>query len=136
MKQERFFILAFYRHFVMTCGARQMAANLGHGCHPREAQAEATRSGSRSIRPTARDMAFNTSQTTALTVAAAACNSNGPPTAGSPGRRRSIFLTGLYMERSTWPPTATFLSVEKAAPFTAFAPAMRKSGTRRQLLTR
>ncbi|PYJ30726.1 MAG: hypothetical protein DME90_02200 [Verrucomicrobia bacterium] len=35
-----------------------------------------------------RDMAFNTSQTTALTVAAAAWNSNALPMAGSPGRLR------------------------------------------------
>ena len=32
-------------------------------------------------------------ETTALTAAAAACNSNAPPTAGSPGRLRSLFLT-------------------------------------------
>ena len=58
-----------------------------------EAPAAATSNGSRSIRPTARGMDSNTRQTTALTAAAAACNSNVPPTAGSPGRRRSLFLT-------------------------------------------
>ena len=55
----------------------------------KEAPAEATSSGLPSIRQTARDMDFNTSQTTALTAAAAAWNSNVPPTVGSPGRLQS-----------------------------------------------
>src|SRR5437773_7041117 len=81
-------------------------------------------------------MASNTSQTTALTVVAAAWNSNAPPTAGSPGRLRSLFLTGLTWERSTWTPMATSLSVAKdSATFLVCARAMRRSGARRQLLT-
>ena len=84
MKQEHFFILAFYRHFVMTCGARQMVVNPGHGCRPREARVEAIRSGLPSIRPTARVTAFNTNRLTRL-PAAAAGYFNGPPMAGSRG---------------------------------------------------
>src|SRR6266404_5081687 len=57
-------------------------------------------------------------------------------TAASHGRRRLVFLTRLYTERSTWTPTAIFLSAAKGIPFTAFARAMRSSGARRQLLTK
>ena len=64
----------------------------------KEAGAAATSSGSPSIRPTARDMDSNTSQTTALTAAAAAWNSSVPPMVGSPGRLRSLFLTRLWHE--------------------------------------
>ena len=42
-----------------------------------------------------------------------AWNSNAPPTAGSPGRRRSIFLTILQLERSMWTPMAICLSAAK-----------------------
>ena len=80
--------------FATTCGARQTAANPGRCCLAREARAAATSNGSPSIRPLARGMASNTSQTTALTVAAAACNFNVLPTAGSPGRRQSLFPMG------------------------------------------
>ena len=70
-------------------------------------------------------------------IAAAACNSNVPPTAGSPGRRRLLFLKGLYLGRSTWTPTAIFLSAAKdSIPFTAFARAMHRSGDRHQPSTR
>ena len=95
----------------------------------KEAPAEATSSGSPSIRPTARDMDSNTSRTTALTAAAAACNSNVPPTAGSHGRRPSLFPTRLYTERSMWTRTAISLSAEKGAPFSAFARAMPRSAS-------
>ena len=101
----------------------------------KEAAAEATSSGLRSIRPTARDMDSNTSQTTALTAAAAAWNSNVPLTVGSHGRHRSLFLTRPCTERSTWTRTAISLSAEKGAPFTAFARAMPRSAARHQLLT-
>ena len=136
MKQGPFSILAFYRHFVMTCGARQMVVNPGHGCRPREARVEATRSGLPSIRPTARDTASNTSLGT-LRPAAAAVSSAVPRTAGSLGRLRSLFLTGLTSERSTWTPTATCMSAAKdsAGSFVS-ARAMHSSEARRQLLTK
>src|SRR5204862_8306211 len=91
--------------------------------------------GSPSIRQAAPDTAFNISQTTVLTAAAAAWNSNGPPMAELPGRIRSLFLTGLCTEPSMWTRTAIFLSVEKGAAFTAFALAMPRSGPRHQPLT-
>src|SRR6266545_4596538 len=124
------------RFFVTICGARPTAAKLGWSAHLTEAQAAATRSGSPSIRPPAQDTASNTRQTTALTVAAAACNFNVPPTAGSPGRRRLVFLTRLYTERSTWTLMVTFLSAAKET-WGSFASvrAMRRSGARHRLLT-
>ena len=78
----------------MTCGARQTAASPGWSGHRTKEQEEATSNGSLSIRPAARDTAFNIRQTMALTVAASAWNSNVPPTAGSPGRRRSSIPNG------------------------------------------
>ena len=77
--------------FAMTCGARSTAANPGRCSRAREAPAAATSNGSRSIRPTARGTGSNTRQTTALTAAAAGCNSNVPSTAASPGRIASYY---------------------------------------------
>ena len=72
-----------------------------------------------------------------LTVAAAAWNSSAPPTAGLPGRLRSLFLTGLTWEHSTWTPTVTSLSGAKdSATLIVCAQAMRSLGARRQLLTK
>src|SRR5207247_8208996 len=96
--------------FATICGAPQTTANPGHFSQVSKAPAAATRNGSPSIRPTARGMASNTRQTTALTVVAAACNFNAAPTVGSHGRRRLVFLTGLYTERSTWTLMETCLS--------------------------
>src|SRR6266478_7837985 len=124
-------------HFsATTCGARQTAVNPGRCCLAREEEVVATRSGSLSIRRPALGMASNTSQTTALTVAAAAWNFNVLPTAGSPGRRRLIFLIRLYTERSTWTLTATCLSAAKeTAGSFASDRALPRSGARHQLLT-
>src|SRR4051812_29615199 len=80
-------------------------------------------------------MAFNISQTMALTATAAAWNSSAPPTAGAHGSRLSLFLTGLCTELSMWIRMAIFLSVAKEAPFTVFGRAMLRSGARHQLLT-
>src|SRR5207249_3181770 len=116
------------------CGAPQTGAKPGLYSQAKGGEAVATSSGSPSIRPTALDMVSNTSQTMALTAAAAAWNSNAPPMAGSHGRIRSVFLTGLSTERSMWTRTAISLSVAKEAPFTAFARAMPRSEAKRQLL--
>ena len=122
--------------FATTCGARQTAVRPGWSNHPTEARAEATSSGSPSIRPTALDMDSSINQTTALTVAAAECNSNAPWMAESPGRLRSLFLAGLTWERSTSTPTATSLSVAKdSATLIVCAQAMRSSGVRHRPLT-
>src|SRR5437773_3613842 len=82
-------------------------------------------------------MGFNTRQTTALTAAAVACNSNALQTAERPGRVQSVFPMGLYTDHSTWTQTATFLSVagSVARRFIASARAMRSSGAKHQLLT-
>src|SRR5438445_13480033 len=92
MRRAPSFTSAFLEHFVRTCTAQPTAANPGQNCKPTDSPAEATRSGSPSIKPTAQDMAFNTSQTTALTAAAGACKSSDQPREGSPGRHGSFFL--------------------------------------------
>ena len=57
-------------------------------------------------------------------------NSNGPPTAGSPGRLPSLFLMSPQTERSTWTPMGTSLSVAKdSARFIVCARAMRRSAS-------
>ena len=76
----------------------------------------ATSNGLPSIRPAARVTDSNISLATELTAAAAASNSNARPTAGSPGRPRSLFQPGLQTGRSMWTRTAISLSAEKGAP--------------------
>jgi hypothetical protein len=61
-----------------TCGARRTAARHGRCSLVSAAQGAATSNGSQSTRRTGRDMDFSTRRTMGLTVAAAACNFNGP----------------------------------------------------------
>src|SRR5436190_14577642 len=137
MRQAPSFTSAFLLHFVRTCIDQPTAANPGQSCKPTDSPVAATRSGSPSTRRTVRDTAFNTSQTTALTVAAVACNSNARPTAESPGRPRLLFLTSQQPEHWTWTRMATFLLVAKdSAHFIAFVPATRSLAVRPQPLIR
>src|SRR5581483_4303201 len=122
--------------FATTCGGQPMAGKPGWNVHPTEALAEATNNGSQSIRPPGRDMAFNISQTTALTAAAAACNSNAPPMAASPGKLQLLFLTGPSSARSTWTAMATSSLVAKVSPILIVcARATRRLAAKRLLST-
>src|SRR2546430_8382089 len=94
------------RFSATTCGALQTVANPGLYSRAKEEAAAATSSGSLSIGPTALDMDSSTSQTTALTAAAAAWNFNVPPTVGPLGRRQSLFLIRRCTEHLMWTPTA------------------------------
>src|SRR5438132_5216112 len=137
MRQAPSFTSTCFRHFVRTCTARPTAVNPGQSYKPTDSRAGATSSGSRLIRPEARATDFNTSQATALTVAAAACNSNAPPTAGSPGRLPSLFLTSPQTEHLMWTPMVTFSSAAKdSARFIACARATRRSAIRHLHSTR
>jgi hypothetical protein len=81
-------------------------------------------------------MAFNTSPTTALTVAAAACSSNAPLMAGSPGRLQLLFPAEPTWGHSTWTPMATSLSVAKdPATLIVCGQAMHRSEARHRPLT-
>src|SRR5206468_12923886 len=108
MRQGRFSTLACYSHFVTTSGVPPMAANPGQSCKPTELQAEVTRNGSPSIRPTARGMASST-RLGAPQPNVALASLAVLQTAGSPGRVLSVSLTLSYGERSTLPPTAISL---------------------------
>ena len=120
----------------MICGARQTAASPGWNDRRTKARAEATSNGSQSIRPAARVTASNTRQTTGLTVATSAWNSNVPPMAGSPGRRRSRFLNEPIYGTLDVDTNGNLFVGGEGTPFTAFARAMRRSEARHQLLTR
>src|SRR5262249_20216665 len=117
MRQAPSFTSAFFRHFVRTCTARPTAANPGQSCSPTDLRVEATSNGLRLIRQAALGMDSNTSQAMAPTVITAALwNSNAQPTAESPGRLQSIYLTIPQSELSTWILTATSSSGEKDLP--------------------
>ena len=95
---------------------------LGGAVNPTEAQAEATRNGSPSTRPTARGTGSNTRHATA-----SSCSGTGVAIPALHRRRGhlagvlSLFLTfGRRMERSTWTPTAIFLSVAGAGGYSTF----------------
>src|SRR3954453_8489011 len=99
MRQELFSISVYYRHFVRTCTDQRMAANPGQSCRLTDSPAEETRNGSPSTRPTARGMAFNTSQAMVVTATiVGSWNFNPRPTAAGPGSLRSRFLTGPQLE--------------------------------------
>src|SRR6266480_5637757 len=137
MRQAPSFISACFRRFVRTCINQPTAANLGQSYKPTDSRVEGTSSGSRLIRQEARATDFNISQATALTVAAAACNSNVPPTAESAGRLPSLFLTSPQTERWTWTPMATsLLAAKDSARFIACAQVTRRSAIRHLRSTR
>src|SRR6516225_6282128 len=131
MKQEGFSILVSSNHFVTISGARLTAVKPGHVCHPREAQEEGTRNGSRSTRPTAWGTDSNTTPGVPLPLAALV-NLAGPQMVDSRGRVHSVFLIRRCGARSTWTPTATFLSAAQAtspARSGAFVQAMGRTRT-------
>src|SRR5436190_22090765 len=107
MKQEVSFISAFCSPFVMTCGVRPTAANLGCACRPRAAARAATSNGLRSIRQTARDTGSSTRRGVPLPRAASG-NLTGPQTEESPGKLRSVSRIRRYGEHSMLPATAIF----------------------------
>jgi len=127
MRPGSFFISAFEGMISVTMfGTRSRVAN--HGCRVGR-RMEATKNGLPSIRRAAPVMVFNTSfgPTSLLAILA---RLTVPPTAGSPGKLRSISPIRLNGERSMWTRTATFSSAVSHLISGAFAPAMRRTAAR------
>ena len=133
MRQETFSISVSCRRFVTICGARLMVVNPGRACRPTVATAEATRSGSPSIRPAAWGMASSTRAWS--TVATIVGSEQFQPL----HRRRrhlaesaSPFLIRPYGEHSMWIPTAICsLAVKRLQQLVLLRSLQQRAETRR-----
>src|SRR5438093_13002564 len=123
---------------VATVGAPLMADNHGPSGRPMAARTAGTRNGSRSTGLQAAWATVSNTNFGRNFLRASSADSADPPTPVPHGRVRSVSLTLLNGDHSTWPAMATFtlVAVIVAALFGVFARLMRKTQMSLPLSTR